>query len=138
MSDEKNAGEARRWLLTARGDLETARVLTSGRRWAHACFHAHQAAEKALKALGYRLDRDPWGHSVRRLLDDMAKESPSVYAELRDLSDAASELDQYYIPTRYPNGLPDLTPDQVFTRAMAENAVNLAASIVDRIAPRID
>lgn len=92
MSDEKNAGEARRRLLTARGDLETARVLTSGRRWAHACFHAHQAAE----------------------------------------------LDRYCRPTRYPNGLPDLTPDQVFTRAMAENAVNLAASIVDRIAPRID
>ncbi len=24
-----------------------------------------------------------------------------------------ADLDQYYIPTRYPNGLPDLTPGEV-------------------------
>lgn len=138
MSNEKNASEARRWLLTARGDLDTARVLTNGRRWAHACFHAHQAAEKAFKALWYRLDRDPWGHSVRRLLDDLSTESPTVHEELRDLSDASSELDQYYIPTRYPNGLPDLTPDQVFTETMAVKAVGLAVTIVERIASRVD
>jgi HEPN domain-containing protein len=133
MSDEKNAGEARRWFLTARGDLESARVLRSGGRWAHSCFHAQQAAEKALKALWYRLDRDPWGYSVRRLLDELAAESPEAHNALRDLSDAASELDQYYIPTRYPNGLPDLTPDQVFTAAMADHAEELATRIIDRI-----
>jgi HEPN domain-containing protein len=133
MSDEKIAGEARRWLLTARGDLESTRVLKAGGRWAHACFHAHQA-EEALKALWYRLDRDPWGHSVRRLLDDLAAESPETPHALRDLSDAASELDQFYIPTRYPNGLPDLTPDQAFTNAMADRAEALASSFLDRVA----
>ena len=29
-------------------------------------------------------------------------------------------LDRYYIPTRYPNGLPDLTPGQVYFRRDAE------------------
>jgi HEPN domain-containing protein len=29
-------------------------------------------------------------------------------------------LDRYYIPTRYPNGLPDLTPGQVYFRKDAE------------------
>jgi HEPN domain-containing protein len=120
MSDAKNAGEARRWFLTARGDLESARVLKRGGRWAHSCFH-----------------RDPWGHSVRRLLDELATESPQTHELLRDLSDAASELDQYYLPTRYPNGLPDLTPDQVFTEAMARRAEALAVAIIDRIAGMI-
>ena len=137
MSDEKNAGEARRWLLTARGDLESARVLSAGGRWAHACFHAHQAAEKALKALWYRLDLDPWGHSVRRLLDELAVGSPETQHALRDLTDAASELDQFDIPTRYPNGLPDLTPEQAFTNAMADRADALASSILERVAGRM-
>ena len=113
-------------------------MLRSGGRWAHACFHAQQAAEKALKALWYRLDRDPWGHSVRRLLDELAAESPETHHALRDLSDAASELDQYYIPTRYPNGLPDLTPDQVFTGTMADRAEELATRIIDRISRLMD
>lgn len=134
MSDEKVAAEARRWLLTARGDLESARVLKAGGRWAHACFHAQQAGEKALKALWYRLELDPWGHSVRQLVDNLHTESPDTYRALRDLSDAASDLDQFYIPTRYPNGLPDLTPDQVFTEAMAIRAESLATAIIDRIA----
>lgn len=134
MSDEKNAGEARRWLVTARGDLESARVLRAGGRWAHACFHCQQSAEKAFKALWYHLDRDPWGHSVRQLLDELAVASPSHHLQLADLSDAASELDQLYIPTRYPNGLPDLTPDQVFTSSMARRAEELATRVVDRIA----
>jgi HEPN domain-containing protein len=138
MSDEKNAGEARRWFLTARGDLESARVLRAGGRWAHACFHCQQAAMKAFKALWYRLDRDPWGHSVRRLLDEMATASPHHHKTLADLSDAASEPDPFYVPPRYPNGLPDLTPDQVFTPSMAARAETHANLVVDRISALLE
>jgi len=133
MSDEKIIAEARRWLETARGDLESSRVLKGSGRWAHACFHAQQAAEKALKALWYRLELDPWGHSVRQLVDLLETEAPDSHRAVRDLADAASDLDQFYIPTRYPNGLPDLTPDQAFTEAMANRSESLAAAIVDRI-----
>ena len=36
-----------------------------------------------------------------------------------------------------PNGLPDLTPDQVFTETMAARAAVLATTIIDRIAPLV-
>jgi HEPN domain-containing protein len=35
-------------------------------------------------------------------------------------------LDRFYIPTRYPNGLPDLTPAEAFTADDAEVCLEYA------------
>lgn len=43
----------------------------------------------------------------------------------------AQQLDQYYIPTRYPNGLPGGVPAQLFTKSQAEGAVAGARKIID-------
>ena len=40
-------------------------------KFPHACFHAQQAGEKALKAVWYYADADPWGHSIRKLIEDL-------------------------------------------------------------------
>jgi len=48
MSSEKNMQESRRWLRTAEDDLDTSILLKDNRKFAHACFHAQQAAEKAV------------------------------------------------------------------------------------------
>lgn len=48
-----------------------------------------------------------------------------------------SILDGYYIPTRYPNGLPDGIPADVYTREAAEGAVALAREVLDRVAELI-
>ena len=69
MSVEKNIIEAERWLTTAQGDYETAVVLLDHSRCAHACFHAQQSGEKAMKAVWYFSDADPWGHSIEKLLN---------------------------------------------------------------------
>jgi len=50
MSTEKNQREASRWLSTARDDLDSAVILRNNGKFAHSCFHAQQAGEKALKA----------------------------------------------------------------------------------------
>jgi HEPN domain-containing protein len=68
MSRTKNRSEAERWLVTAEEDLEAATVLFNGTMYAQACFNAQQTGEKALKALWYMVDSDPWGHSVQRLI----------------------------------------------------------------------
>lgn len=133
MSEEKNHAEAVRWLETARGDLTTARVLLSNERYAHACFHAQQAAEKAMKSLWYSLDRDPWGYSVRKLIDDLKELHADYYARMQDIVPMAAELDRLYIPTRYPNGLPDILPDQAYFERDAERALELAERLIDRI-----
>ncbi|MFH1143702.1 MAG: HEPN domain-containing protein [Candidatus Eisenbacteria bacterium] len=45
---------------------------------------------------------------------------------IRRLRDQAAELDLYYIPSRYPNGLVEGTPHLAFTRAQAERAIEAA------------
>lgn len=40
------------------------------------------------------------------------------------------ELDQYYVPTRYPNGLPDEIPHQFYNKKDAEKCVSYARKIL--------
>jgi len=133
MSARKNLEEARRWLRTAAMDLRAARLLAREGEYALSCFHAHQTAEKALKALWYALDSSPWGHSLVKLIQELEEVSPEMHAQWKDLLEEAALLDKYYIPTRYPNGLPDLTPDEVYTRREAEEAVRVAEEFYRRV-----
>jgi HEPN domain-containing protein len=96
---------------------------------AQACFTCQQASEKALTALHYRRGaRIVLGHSLVELLHDLLSDHPA----LRDLGDAARQLDQYYIPTRYPNGLPGGVPAEVFTSRQATEAVADAREFIGR------
>jgi HEPN domain-containing protein len=128
MSVSKNRREAERWLLTAEEDLRAAETLLNAGLFAQACFYAQQSGEKAVKALWYWVDADPWGHSIQRLVMD--------FPEKQRLPDAAqwieqaALLDKFYISTRYPNGLPDLTPGQVYTRPEAVRGLETARALV--------
>ena len=118
MSTDKERHEARRWLETAQEDLDAARDLMDSGKYSHSCFFSQQAGEKAVKALWYFLGEDPWGHSIQRLVNELPV--PEAHSRLQPLLDAGVLLDRYYIPTRYPNGLPDLTPGQVYFKRDAE------------------
>src|SRR6266571_954588 len=50
---------------------------------------------------------------------------------LANLEEAARRLDQYYVPTRYPNGLPGGTPADVFSKAQATEALAQAKRFVE-------
>jgi len=132
MSVRKNIAEAKRWLRTAAQDLRAARILNREGEYALSCFHAHQCAEKALKALWYACDHSPRGHSLIKLIREIAPFEKELYQLLEDLLDEAAVLDKYYIPTRYPNGLPDLTPDEVYTRREAEKTLEIAEEFFAR------
>lgn len=96
MSEEKNSAEVSRWIETADGDLDTARILRENSRFHHACFHAQQAGEKALKALWYRLDADPWRHSIIKLIEDLEELNPAAHSRMSTVLDPA--LDHYQNP----------------------------------------
>ena len=114
-----------RWLKTARKDLDLARLAADAGFHAHACFHAHQGAEKAVKSIHYaRGARMVLGHSIRQLIERLNIPSLGV------LLPAARQLDLFYIPTRYPNGLGDGTPDEAFSRDQSSRAVDLAHDII--------
>lgn len=114
--------EAGRWLAQAASDLAFARVGVREGFYAQSCFICQQAAEKALKALHYAAGaRVVLGHSLVELLAQLpAGAAPT------GLRTAAQQLDQYYIPTRYPNGLPGGVPAEVFTHEQATEALAFA------------
>ncbi|MQA89198.1 MAG: HEPN domain-containing protein [Gemmatimonas sp.] len=122
-----SSGEAERWLRQAENDIGFARLALNERYYHQACFISQQAAEKALKAILYaRGERIVLGHSLVGLVAEVAKAIPEV-AERRE---GAGILDQYYIPTRYPNGLPGGVPFEAFGEAQARAALDEAARFV--------
>jgi HEPN domain-containing protein len=130
MSTEKNVTEALRWLKTGEDDLEAAVVLRENGKFPQACFYTQQAGEKALKAVWYFRDADPWGHSIRRLIEDLENVDLNVYDQLKGLLKAGTVLDRFYIPTRYPNGLPELTPAEAYLDEDAELCIRQATEIL--------
>jgi HEPN domain-containing protein len=129
MSQEKNWLEARRWFDTAEDDLKGAELLATGGMYALACFHAQQSAKKAVKALWHLVDADPWGHSVLKLLNEFPRRADLPDAEALLVS--ARTLDQFYIPTRYPNSLPDVTPSQAYGAEDARRGMTAARHILE-------
>jgi HEPN domain-containing protein len=127
MSVSGNLQIGRIWLQTAHEDIGSARMLRDAGSHAASCFYAQQAAEKALKALWHVVDQEPWGHSVVQLLND--------FSERRTLpadawGECARALDQFYIPTRYPDSLPGITPGQAYGAADSERALRCANVIL--------
>ena len=124
MSQSKSQHEAERWWLTAGEDLDAAKILHCAGKFSHTRFLAQQSAEKALKALWFSNEHDPWGHSIQKLVLEFPEQSR--LQSISDWVDHAAFLDKFYIPARYPNGLPDLTPSQVYISQDAEQALEKA------------
>ena len=92
--------EAKRWFSEALWDLDTAKILYEKKRYNAAVFYAHQAAEKAVKALLYSINEAPWGNSIRSLLHRFFKSQRIDIDE--NIMSLARELDLHYIPYKIP------------------------------------
>jgi len=121
--------EALRWLSEALWDYETALILHRERRYNAAAFYAHQAAEKAVKALLYYVNEAPWGHSVRVLLERYFSKV-GIEMDVKLLS-YARELDRHYIPSRYPNAHPAGTPHEAYDEETSKRALEAAKKVID-------
>jgi len=133
MSVEKNRREAERWFKTAQGDMDSAIILLKNNRYAHSCFHSQQSGEKAMKAVWYFLDADPWGHSIKKLIQGLEQVDLKTYNKFETLGKRAVLLDRFYITTRYPNGLPDLTPEEAYLEEDAVKCIENAEKILNEV-----
>lgn len=134
MTQRDPATEAERWLAQAENDLAFAEHGLHLGFYSQACFLAQQVAEKALKAVHYlRGARLVLGHSADALLEALESEE----AEASALRDGAKELDQHYVPARYPNSLPGTVPFQAYGEAQARRAVGHARRIVEFVQRRV-
>ncbi len=127
--------EAQRWLNQAKNDLEAAKWNSEGKFYAQACFLSQQAAEKALKAYLYSIGkRKIITHSTFTLAKECAQENTAFNSILS----ICAELDKHYIPSRYPNGLPDSTPSEVYLKQDALDSINNSQKILDFISKLIN
>lgn len=119
--------EAKRWTDQAKADLHAAKYNVEGGIFYLACFLSQQAAEKAMKAFFYAHGEEfVFGHSVMEL----CKRAAPLEEIFSKYFLAAGKLDRFYIPTRYPNGLPGGIPAESFGKEDAMDAIKIAEEIM--------
>jgi HEPN domain-containing protein len=127
-----NQKEALRWFLQGRKDGETAKKNALNGDYEVACFLYQQAAEKVIKAFLYLKGLRPvMGHSTLKLAQKACRFDPSF----KDVYDFCAELDIFYLPTRYPNGIPDGVPYEFFKESHAQKAETAFKSVFALIEP---
>jgi HEPN domain-containing protein len=95
------------WLFLIKEDLKTAEVSLRENIVSSSCFHSQQVAEKSLKVLmAYRGKEIPKSHDLLFLLERTIKFYPKLAKFKKDLQ----FLNQFYVPTRYPEALPGSLP----------------------------
>ena len=120
------ANRADDWMNQARRDLEHSEEAQRAGRHEWACFAAHQAAEKAVKALHLHLGQEAWGHVVAQLLSEL----PATAEPHAELVDRAKVLDNFYVPTRYPNSHPSGAPFEHYGPFQSGEALEHAREIL--------
>ncbi|CEP67141.1 HEPN [Moorella glycerini] len=121
------------WLKYADDDLRAAAELIKAGLYNLACFHAHQAAEKYLKAFLVRHKVNPPRIHKLPTLISLCRQ---IAVEFEELQQDALMLDMYYIPTRYPNAPVGSLPEGLPNEADAQSAFDIAKQIQDFIKSR--
>lgn len=126
-----NRKEAERWLKQAEADLRSARSSLENEHYEWSCFQAQQSSEKALKSILYLKGlRAIITHSIKDLVLEVAK----FDKKFRKFVEKGRFLDTFYIPTRYPNGLPGLNiPADFYTKGDAEKCISYAELILEEV-----
>lgn len=114
------------WLKQGMRDLKQAESSRRAGRHEWACFAAHQAAEKAVKALHLHLGQEAWGHVVAELLLEL----PETVNVDDELIEKGRVLDNFYVPTRYPNGHSAGAPFEHYGPLQSKEAIKYAGEIV--------
>jgi HEPN domain-containing protein len=128
--DRPAPGTPQDWLVRARGDLVLARQpLPQGAFYEDLCFHAQQAAEKALKAV-YLHHGWPfrYTHDLEELVTNLRRKGLDVPA----LVDEAVILSSFAWEARYP-GLSEPVSDEEYREAIrhAQAVVTWAEKEID-------
>ena len=126
----KNLDIFNRWQKAAADDIEAAEWNYKGGFHHQVCFICQQSAEKALKALLFlQGEREVWGHSTEQLCRLCARYDTTFEKFYDDLK----KLDRFYIPTRYPNGVPNGTPRENYIKDDSDFALRIARMVLRKV-----
>jgi HEPN domain-containing protein len=129
-----SASLPQQWFDRAREDLQVARLVVQERHYAHACFLSQQCIEKALKA--YLLEKANTYPRVHKLVDLLA-ECETLDAAFGAYRADCIVVDQYYIPTRYPDGVPGGLAGGLPGETEAREALNAADEVFQFVATQL-
>lgn len=57
--------------------------------------------------------------------------------DFKNIKKRAATLDIYYIPTRYPNGLPGGIPSEAYQKEDADRALSICNEVIDMVEKKI-
>lgn len=122
--ERESSGSPQEWFAHAESDINLARLAKNreGILPEQVCFHAQQAAEKALKAvLLFKRIEFPFVHDLESLFELVKKDSVSVPLTVIE---AGSSLTPYAVEIRYPGHLEEVTSSD------ADEAIRLAEAVL--------
>ncbi len=119
----------KKWLKRAERDLKAAEILMNAQLYADAVYHAHQAAEKAIKAMLLSVGLEIKEHKISGYFyDEFVVNNP----EMEEIYDMLVELEKHWLKSRYPletsKGIWD--PDENYTEELAMKLLSYAKKIV--------
>ena len=99
------------------------------------CFMSEQISQKVVKAFLMRQgERAVLEHSIRSLV----KSASQYDSAFESLLEGAGMLDQYYIPTRYPDALAEpAVPFESYTKEQATKALAIAQQMLEFVRQRL-
>ena len=115
------------WLRQADRDFEQAEDSRHAGRHEWACFAAQQAAEKAIKALHLHEGQKARGCVISQLFAGL----PETVDVPGLLIEKGRVLDNFYIPTRYPNLHSAGAPFEHYGPLQSEKAIRYASEIIE-------
>jgi HEPN domain-containing protein len=126
---------AKRWLAQAEHSLTVSNLMFENDLWSEVCFNAEQTAILTFKAFLFsRGRRFVYIHSISELASECAKED----TDFARFQEEGKVLDGYYIPTRYPDALPEpAVPYESFTQEQAHDALVISGEMVELIRVKI-
>ena len=119
-----------KWIYFAEQDLNFAKSGLKDKFYSHVCFLSQQAVEKTCKAfLIYNNLNYPKTHKIVEIINSNKK----LLNMLKKYIDEIKLLDAFYIPTRYPDGIPGSLSEGLPDKKDAESSLSIAEKIFNII-----
>ena len=118
------------WLKSAEYDLKAAQILLEKGQFHLVAFFSQQVVEKSVKAILYRNNESPWGHSIAELINNN-----DYLDDIKNIPDREKlgELDLHYITPRYPDSVPNGNPASIYNAEIANRLLTLANNVISYV-----
>ncbi len=113
------------WFAMAEDDLNFAKVGLREKFYSQVCFLSQQAIEKTLK--GYLVHLGKTYPKTHKLID-LYRLCGAKFLE--PFKNKIKLIDEFYIPTRYPDGIPGGLPNRASNDADASEALKTAEDVM--------